>query len=175
MINNTGEDKVFNAKYGIEEKDNIIYEIEFLNNSTWAAIGDHRITFYNLQGEKIKEISNLYLKYTPYIDGQLKGEGYLPVLSTKKGTSKGSGDCLTLFNEVGEVVYEEEFEDAVTYFNATDKGVIIGQDNKFIGYSKKGEIKFTFEATQDVEQVMYVGNKIIAVTKDEIRLLNSMS
>lgn len=84
MINKTGEEKVFNVKYGIEEKDNIIYEIEFLNNSTWAMIGDHRITFYNLQGEKIKEISNLYLKYTPYIDGELKGAGYLPVLSTKK-------------------------------------------------------------------------------------------
>lgn len=175
LINDSGEDKVFNAKYGIEEKDNIIYEIEFLNHSIWAAIGDHRITFYNLQGEKIKEISNLYLKYTPYIDDELKGEGYLPVLSTKKGTNKGSGDCLTLFNEVGEVIYEEEFKEAVTYFNATDKGVIIGQDNKFIGYSKKGEIKFTFEATQDVEQVMYVGNKVIAVTKDEVRLLESMS
>lgn len=175
IINKTGEEKVFNVKYGIEEKDNIIYEIEFLNNSTWAAIGDHRITFYNLQGEKIKEISNLYLKYTPYIDGELKGAGYLPILSTKKGASKGSGDCLTLFNEVGEVVYEEEFEETVTYFNATDKGVIIGQDNKFTGYTKKGEVKFTFEATQDVDKVLYVGNKLIAVTKDEVRLLSGMS
>lgn len=175
MVNKTSEEKVFNVKYGIEEKDNIIYEIEFLNNSTWVAIGDHRMTYYSLEGEKIKEISNLYLKYTPYIDGELKQSGYLPVISTQKGTSKGSGDCLTLFDAAGEVVYEEELDKAVTYFNATDKGIIIGQDNKFTGYTKKGEVKFTFEATQDINKVLYVGNKLIAVTKDEVRLLNNVA
>lgn len=174
MVNKSGEEKVFNAKYGIEEKDNIIYEIEFLNSSTWAAIGDHKITYYNLEGEKIKEISNLYLKYTPYIDGELKQVGYLPVVSTQKSTSKGSGDCLTLLDTVGEVIYQEEFEQSITYFNATDKGVIIGQDNKFTGYTKKGEVKFTFEAAQDVNKVLYVGNKLVAITKDEVRLLSSV-
>lgn len=174
MIDKVGEEAVFNSKYGIEEKDNIIYEIEFINQNIWAAIGDNLITLYSIDGEKIKEIPNLYLKYTPYVDGALRLNHYLPVLSTQKGISQGSGDKLTLIDEKGEVVYTEGFEQSVTYFNATDKGIIVGQGNKFIGYTKKGEIKFAFDATQDVDKVLYVGNKLIAVTKDEVRLLESM-
>lgn len=174
MIDKVGEEAVFNSKYGIEEKDNIIYEIEFINQNTWAAIGDNLITLYNVEGEKIKEIPNLYLKYTPYVDGVFRSNHYLPILSTQKGSSQGLGDKLTLLDAGGEVVYTEDFDQSVTYFNATDKGIIVGQGNKFTGYTKKGEVRFTFEATQDVDKVLYVGNKLIAVTKDEVRLLESM-
>lgn len=174
MINKVGEEEVFNSKYGIEEKDNIIYEIEFINQTTWAAIGDHRITFYNLQGEKIKEVSNLYLKYTPYVDGELRGNNYLPVVVTQKGTNQGAGDKLILFNGTGETIYTEDFAEPITYFNATDKGIIIGQGNKFTGYNKKGEVRFNFEATQDVNKVLYIGNKLVAITKNEVRLLESI-
>ncbi|MEF9958812.1 MAG: DUF5711 family protein [Niameybacter sp.] len=175
IINKTGTEEVFNAKYGIDEKDNIIYEIEFINQNTWVAIGDSRITFYNMQGEKIKEIPNLYLKYTPYVDGDIKGSQYLPVVSTGGGTSSSSKDKLSLFNTVGEEISSLEFDRSITYFNATEKGVILGQGQQFIGYNKKGEVKFTFEATQDVSKVLYVGNKLIAVTKNEVKVLNPMN
>lgn len=175
IINKTGTEGVFNTKFGIEEKDNIVYEIENLNANTWVAIGDSRITFYNMQGEKIKEVPNFYLKYTPYVDGNLRGSNYLPILSTGKGTAASGKDRLTLLNTVGEEIMSQEFDQSVTYFNATDKGVIIGQGHLFTGYNKKGEIQFTFEATQDVSKVLYVGNKVIALTKNEVKILQSIN
>lgn len=175
IINKTGAEEVFNTKFGIEEKDNIVYEIEFVNSNTWAAIGDSRITFYNMQGEKVKEVPNFYLKYTPYVDGELRSSQYLPILSTGKGTTASGKDRLTLLDASGEEIISQEFDQSITYFNATDKGVIIGQGHLFTGYNKKGEVKFTFEATQDVSKVLYAGNKVIAITKNEVNVLKSIN
>lgn len=175
IINKTGTEEVFNTKYGIDDKDNIVYEIEFITSNIWAAIGDSKITFYNLQGEKIKDIPNFYLKYTPYVDGELKSSQYLPIVSTGRGSSASANDRLTILNGSGDEVISQEFDKPVTYFNATDRGIVIGQGQSFTGYSKTGEVKFIFEANQDVSKVLYIGNKVVAVTKNEVKVLNPIN
>ena len=99
----------------------------------------------------------------------------MPVISTGRGSSASANDRLTILNTSGNEVISQEFDKPVTYFNATDRGIVIGQGQNFTGYSKTGEVKFIFEANQDVSKVLYIGNKMVAVTKNEVKVLNPIN
>ena len=163
------EQAVDNIKFGVEAKDNLIYEIEYVNDTTWAAIGDQGIIYYDQSGKVVTDLGKRYLKYTPYVSSGLS-VGYLPIIeSTIQGDNIVYGkQTLSLIDASGGVIYTEDLEKAVTYFYADEVGVILGQGKDYTGYSRKGEKRFTFHATQDIEGLRYIGKKLVALTKNEV-------
>lgn len=167
------EDRVDSSIYGIEQKDNLVYEIEFIENDTWATIGDKYITFYNLEGEKIKTIEGLYASYIPYIHKRPSTGAYLPVVATDSltGNTLHAKEALHLFNKSGELIQTIPFSASVNYFYADAKGVIVGEGNQYRGYNKLGNQYFEYQATQDISKLIYINNQAIAITKDKVILL----
>lgn len=166
------EQAVDNIKFGNEIQDNIIYEIEYITDQTWAAIGDKGITYYDQDGKIIKEIGPKYLRYTPYVHSGM-GVAYLPIMeSSIQGQSMLYGkQTLSSLNAKGEVIWQQDFEGAITYYYPDEKGIIVGQGKEYRGYDTEGKLKFTLHASQDIEEIRYLGRKPIAITKNEVILL----
>lgn len=173
FIEQTKEKELDNIWYGLEQKDNLIYEIEFINDRVWASVGDKVTTFYTLEGKLIQTKQGLYVTYPPYLTKKSVIGQCLPVVATPQivGNTVHTKETLYLFNTKGEVVLEEALDKSVTYFNADEKGVIIGQNKKFTGFNKMGVKYFEFNATQDIKALVYLDNKAIAIGKTEVMLL----
>ncbi len=163
--------------YGIEQKDNLIYEIEFVKDNEWVVIGDKMSTWYTLEGKEIARKSDLSPAFNPYlIKSSNYGDGFFPIISAahlKKAALHRENELVYL-NAKGEKYHSAILNDAVTYFYADDKGVIIGQMNKFTGYDKTGSKLFEFTTSQDINKVFYLQGKRrgIAVAKDKVLRLS---
>ncbi|MGL4345243.1 MAG: DUF5711 family protein [Cellulosilyticaceae bacterium] len=168
------QQKVDQVKYGIKEQNNLVYEIEFISNDIWASIGDTGTTLYHIaEGKEIAHLSNTYPTYIPYINSLPRSGGYLPMVvgEMATGTSIHNKEKIMIFDVQGQVVLEQSVDNAVTYYYADQKGVIIGEGRHYQGYNKMGVKQFEFKATQDVMRLVYKGPKAIAVTKDKVLLL----
>lgn len=165
--------KIDNIIYAVQQQDNLIYEIEFINDTEWVAIGDKYITFYRIDSEKIKTIPNLYITYNPYLHKRASIGGYFPVVGTdlSSGKSIHAKESLYLFNKQGEEIKVIPFENTITYFYADGKGVIVGEGNKYKGYNKLGNQYFEYQASQDISKLVYINNEAIAISKDKVMLL----
>ena len=169
FLNVEEEQAVDNIKFGVEEKDNLVYEIEYIDHNRWVAIGDKNITYYDQAGQSLKVLEQNNLKYSPYVHSGL-GEKYLPILSNNIQGEKAvyAKQSLSIFDKEGEIVNKQDFEEAITSFYPDEKGIIIGQGKDYKGFDQKGNLRFTFHATQDIEALRYLGRKLIAITKNEV-------
>ncbi|MGL4799291.1 MAG: DUF5711 family protein [Cellulosilyticaceae bacterium] len=158
-----------NLKFGIEQKDNIIYEIEYLDNNTWVAIGDKGITYYNQEGKVVTQVDTMYLRHTPYVTSGL-AKPYLPVLSSGVQSENAlyGKQTLAFLDGSGKAVNTLTFDGSITYFAADDKGVVVGQGKEYKGFDREGELKFTAHAAADIEYLGYLGRKLVAITKNEV-------
>lgn len=165
--------KIDNIVYAVQQQDNLIYEVEFINDTEWVAVGDKYITFYRIDSEKIKTIPNLYITYNPYLNRRASIGGYFPIVATdlSNGKSIHAREALYLFNKQGEEIKVIPFENTVTYFYADSKGVIVGEGNKYKGYNKLGNQYFEYQASQDISKLVYINNEAIAISKDKVMLL----
>lgn len=163
------EESADNLKFGIEEKDNLIYEIENINETTWVAIGDKCITYYDQEGKVKKEIPQTYLRYTPYVYSG-EGETYLPIIesSIQSDNTVYGTQTLSFVNGEGNVEKQIEFDGAITYYYADEKGVIIGQGKEYQGFDEDGDLRFNIHVTPDIEHLGYMGRKLVAITKSEV-------
>ncbi len=166
-------ESVDNIQFGHEFKDNIIYELEYVDAKTWVAIGESGMQYFNQKGESVATIPPKYLKYTPYVQGE--GQ-YLPVLeSSVQGNDALYGKhMLTLFDTMGEVIGEQTFEAPVTAYRADAQGVIVGQGKNYTGFDTRGRTLFTLHTPQDIEGIYYIGRKPVAVTKNEVIVLEQV-
>lgn len=165
-------------KYGREQKNNLIYEIEFINENTWVAIGDKLIAWYDLEGNVLGTQENLSLVFTPYLYKMSEyGVGYLPVIISEKPTQNmvHRQDELAYFNNVGEKVFSLSLdnEQGVESVYADSNGITIQVGNTFKGYDKLGNEFFKYTAETDVSKVVYIPSikRGIAVNKDSVFLL----
>lgn len=161
---------VDNLKYGLEAKDNIIYDIEFLNPDTWVAIGDTKITFHNTSdGSLINEVNGIQLIQTPYVESRNK-KGYLPVVGKSlKGQMTTYGkQTLWFFDAKGEIIKEHVFEDSITYYKADEKGVIVGCGKDYTGFDLEGNKRFTFHQTENIEDIGYLGQSLVGITRNNV-------
>ncbi|MEG0014030.1 MAG: DUF5711 family protein [Clostridium sp.] len=173
LLEKTENEQRDNVLYGIEEQDNLIYEIEFINDDEWVAIGDKNITIYKSSSEKVKSIPGLYVTYTPYLNKRSSMSTYLPILATEtlNGNTLHAKESLHLFNKLGEETSVIPFESPITYFYADDKGVIVGEGKQYKGYNKLGNQYFEYQASQDISKLIYLDNEAVAITKDKVMLL----
>ncbi len=178
QIQKPKEEKIDNSLYGIEQRDNLIYEIEFIRDNEWVGIGDKSITWYTLDGREIAKQENIFAHFNPYlVKVSNYGEGFLPIISTtdfNKNTIHKQNE-LSYFNVKGEQFFNIKLNEPATYFYTDDRGVIIGQRSLFTGYNKMGTKLFEFNTALDVSKVFYEPErkKGIAVTKDKVILLKS--
>jgi hypothetical protein len=162
--------------YGIEQKDNLIYEIEFIKDNEWVSVGDKTTTWYTLSGNELNKKSNLFSQFNPHlIKTSGYGEGFLPIISAKnvnQNTIHRENELL-FFNAKGKEYFKTKLDDAATYCYADDQGVVIGQKKHFIGYNKIGTKLFEFTTAQNVSKVIYLKDrkKAVAITKDRVMLL----
>ncbi|WP_070000696.1 DUF5711 family protein [Cellulosilyticum sp. I15G10I2] len=176
QIQKPKEEKIDNSLYGIEQKDNFIYEIEFIKDNEWVSIGDKWMTWYTMSGQEIARQENVLAYFSPYIvKASSYGDGFLPIISAKdlnKSTIHKQNE-LSYFNAKGEMFFNLKLDEPVTYFYANDKGVVLGQRNFFMGYNKMGIKLFEFNTSLDVSKVFYLPDRKagIAVTKDKVILL----
>ncbi len=164
------------VKYGILEKGNLIYEVEFIKDNTWVSIGDQRMTWYDMNGTEIKSITNINSVFRPYLYKQSKyGNGFLPIVSSDNPTSSiiKRKDKLTFWNAQGDKEFETDLQVAADYLYVDERGVVIGSDNQFVGYNKMGSQTFSYKSTIDVNKVFYLSEirKGIAVSKEKVILL----
>ncbi|OOB80548.1 MAG: hypothetical protein BEN19_04320 [Epulopiscium sp. Nuni2H_MBin003] len=156
--------------YGNREAGNLVYGIEFITNKIWASIGDKYITFYTLDGELVKRVDVDELLFKPMVDKMPTLGGYVPLIIAKNqiGATIHSNDKLILLNHEKQYEVELEFDKAIQYYNATEKGVIIGDGNTYKGYNKIGNQYLEYNAIQDIKQVIVNDDLMIAVTSDSI-------
>lgn len=169
-------EKIDNVLYAVQEQDNLVYEIEFINDEVWAAIGDQSISIYKMDGEKVKTIPGLQATYTPYLYKKASLGSYLPVVATDKSNNNTIHDkeSLYLFDKLGETLQVIPFDAPLDYFYADDKGVVVGSGKLYKGYNKLGNQYFEFQATQDISKLIYLNNEAVAITKDQVLLLKPM-
>jgi hypothetical protein len=172
------EEKLDDILYGIEQKDNLIYEIEFIKDNEWVSVGDKTTAWYTLEGSEIGRKTELFCLLNPYLVKKSNyGEGFLPVISTmsiNKNTLHRKSS-LTFYNAKGNAFFSEELDEEPTYSYADDKGIILGSGNHFIGYNKIGTKLFEYNASIDVSKLFYLRDKkkALAVTRDKVILLNT--
>ncbi|ONI39963.1 hypothetical protein AN639_01390 [Candidatus Epulonipiscium fishelsonii] len=160
--------------YGNVEKENLVYEIEFISDEIWASIGDNFITFYDLLGNIIIQYDSAYTLFTPYLNKQSKAGGYLPVLMSENEDSVIRSEELNIMTPKEQLKIRMGFDRPVEFMYANDKGVMVGDGRKFKGYNKLGAQFFEYNAIGDVKKVIYdnKGTFVIAVKKDSVIRLN---
>nr|WP_302599897.1 DUF5711 family protein [uncultured Cellulosilyticum sp.] len=164
------------VKYGFMEKDNLIYEIEFIKDNVWVGVGDKKITWYDLGGNEIKSITNINSVFRPYLYKRSSyGDGFLPIVATDNAAASiiHRKDKLTFWDAKGAKTFETDLQVAADYIYADSRGVIVGAGNQFAGYNKIGTQIFSYKSSVDVNKVFYLSEsrKGIAVTKEKVMLL----
>lgn len=162
--------------YGIQQKDNLIYEIEFIKDNEWVSIGDKAITWYTLNGSEVMKKEDLFSQFNPYlVKTSHYGDGFFPIISSTNVNQNTvhRENLLSYFNAKGEEYFNIKLNEAATYFYTDDKGVIIGQKKHFIGYNKMGNKLFDFTTALNVSKLFYLQDRknAVAVTKDRVILL----
>jgi len=162
--------------YGIQQKDNFIYEIEFIKDSEWVSIGDKVTTWYTLSGNEVSRKKDLFSQFNPYlVKTSPYGEGFFPIISTANVNQNKlhRENVLSYFSAKGKEYFNTKLNEAATYFYADDQGVIIGEKKHFIGYNKMGNKIFEFTTSLNVSKLLYLqdGKNAMAVTKDKVILL----
>ena len=165
-------------KYGAAQKNNLVYEIEFISKDTWVTIGDKMIVWYDLEGNQLGQQQGLSLVFVPYLYKMSEyGLGYLPMILSEKPTQNTvhRQDELAYFNNKGEKTFSLLLEDGqgVESYYADSNGVTIQIGNSFKGYNKLGNQFFEYTSDTDVSKVIYIPSirKGIAVNKDSVFLL----
>jgi hypothetical protein len=169
--------KIDNIAFGIDEKDNLIYEIEFIDEKTWVSIGDQITTFYSIDGKEIGKIEGFYATYIPYLVKRAARGQTLPIVANTHSfeATIHAKETLYFLNRESHVVESYPMENTVTFYKADDKGVIIGQGRKFTGYNKMGMPHFEFDAVQDIESITYVDRYAIAIGKTQVIRLDPVT
>ena len=165
-----------NIKYGIKQKDNLVYAIEFINNNTWISVGDKETTWYDLQGEEQARKEELYAVFSPQVIEKSKyGQGYLPMIVSQKPMQNiiHRQDQLLYFDVQGEETFRVELSEGAENFYWDANGVVYKSNGEFKGYDRLGNSTFTYRPTLDVSKVIYFPNlkKGIAVNKEKVILL----
>lgn len=177
-VNDRNNEERDHLKYGSEQKNNLVYEIEFINEDTWVTIGDRLIVWYDLEGNVIKTQQDLTPVFMPYLYKMSEyGTGYLPMILSEKPTQNmvHRQDELAYFDNQGTKIFSLllEGDQGVESVYADHNGVTIQMGNTFTGYNKLGNPFFKYTATTDVSKVIYISSirKGIAVNKDSVFLL----
>lgn len=165
-----------NIKYGIKQKDNLVYAIEFINKDTWVGVGDKKTTWYNTEGNELSVKKDLYAVFTPYIMEISKyGDGYVPLIVSEKPTQNiiHRQDQLIYLDSKGQELFKLELEEGAENFYSDAGGVIYKSGESFKGYDRLGNNIFEYEPTLDINKVIYSTtlNKGIAVNKEKVILL----
>ena len=167
-----------NVKFGEVQKNNLVYQIEFVNEDTWVTIGDKLCVWHDLEGNALGKQDDLSLVYDPYLYKRSQyGSGYLPVILSDKPTQNiiRRQDQLVYFNHLGEKTFETTLDGGVKSVYADNNGVTIQLERSFFGYNKLGNLIFSYTANTDVDKVIYIPTlrKGIAVTKEGVYVLMS--
>lgn len=165
-----------NVKYGLSSEDNFIYEIEFVDDNTWIAIGDKKITWYDLEGNAIAEKKDVYPTLRPYLNQIVEyGKEFFPVVATSTpGRSViHREDSLIYYTNKGEENVTINLKAAAQYIFANNKGVVVGLEGEYAGYNKLGNKIFEYKPLNSVNKVFYIPEyrKGIAIGKDKVTLL----
>ncbi len=161
---------VDNISYGVEVRDNIIYDIEFISDDVWVAIGEAGMSYHRLSdGKQIATLPETYLMETPYVSNH-NSKGYMSVVGKylAQGNNTFGEQILWLYDKEGETVLEKRFQQPINFYKAGEGGVVIGQGNNYEGYNPKGIERFSFHATHNIEEIGYVNHELIALTKNEV-------
>ncbi|WP_010169214.1 DUF5711 family protein [Candidatus Epulonipiscium viviparus] len=152
--------------YANKESKNLVYNIEFISENIFASIGDKFLTFYNINGQLIRQISLINTLFKVNIDEMTPLGGFVPIVTATPTTH--AGHSLVLLNEVKEYIVKLDFDAPINYFNANSSGVVIGGGLIFKGYNRVGKEIFQFIAKQNVQEVLFNNYMAIAVTNNSI-------
>lgn len=171
-----GEEVKDNIQYGHEQKNNLVYEIEFINKDTWVTIGDKLIVWYDLEGNEVAKQSNLSLVFMPYLYKMSEhGLGYLPVVVSEKPTQNivHRQDEVAYFDNEGKKSHSIALDGGAEYSYADSHGITVQVGNQFKGYDQLGNEFFEYTSNTDVSKVIYIPTirRGIAVNKESVFLL----
>lgn len=171
-------EKLDNIKYGIKQKDNLIYAIEFINKNTWVGVGDKKTIWYNLEGNELVVRDDIYAVFTPCVMEISKyGEGYLPLVISEKPTQNiiHRQDRLIYLDSKGQELFKLEIEDGVENFYSDSSGIVYKSGESFKGYDRLGNNTFEYKPTLDINKVIYSDTlkKGIAISKEKVVLLTA--
>lgn len=176
VVNAQNTDVKDNVHYGREQKDNLIYEIEFMSQNVWVAIGDKQMIWYDLDGNEKATVAHKSLVFVPYLYKTSEyGTGYLPIIMSEKPLQNIAHrkDQLVYFNDKGEETFLVAFNDGIESSYANHNGVIIQINDVFKGYDKLGNLSFEYYADTDVYKAFYIPaiHRGLAVNKESVFLL----
>lgn len=174
-----GDNELANADhilYGESYKNTVISQIEFINESTWVAVGDNRMSFNKLDGTKIKEINDVYYNYAPSLDRLVDWQGinYGVVNSTKPIMSTVHPvETLVIYSQEGEVVEEIVLESKTTHMYNDGKTIITGSDRRFTAHNRLGKKRWEYTGTKDIQKMipLYPQQQVIMISKGKVELM----
>ncbi|OON93349.1 MAG: hypothetical protein ATN31_06555 [Candidatus Epulonipiscioides saccharophilum] len=157
--------------YVKKEPDNLIYNIEFINEDIFASIGDKFVTFYDINGQLLRQFKLDNVLFKIIIDEMTSLGGYIPIVTSAMTTH--AKNKLVLLNNLKEYIVQLDFDAPINYVNANASGVVIGAGSVFKGYNRIGKETFRFVSKQNINKVLTNNYMTIAVTdKSIVRLVS---
>lgn len=161
-------DSIFAA--ALEKTDEIIPVLSYRENNTLAVISDRAIYGIGMDGAELWE----YPLGNTIDQAALGNKEYIVLafgdsVANQDGRSKGT---VCWLDGNGKERASFESGDSVTYLNAAEKGVVIGNDREYRGVSHGGEESWHYTATADLtdlspmdklSQVMVVGKEQLSI------------
>lgn len=169
-------EEVDNIAFGYKENNNLVYDLEYINKSTWVCVGDRAMTWYNNQGMIKGKQNDLSLVFVPEVIKMSRfGTSYFPVIYSERPTQNvvHRQDQLAYYDENGKQTYQLALNGGVENYYADDNGVIVKVAGTFKGYNRLCNQVFEYEPAIDINQVIYMPgmNKGIAISKSKVYLL----
>lgn len=153
-------DENSSAKAGQIEKNKMIPIIKFMKDNAFIVVSDKDIAFFrisdNLEFTEKKRIT-LYNE----IDEIYFTNDYNVSIATGKGFLNEESEELGIvrtYDLNGEIIFEKNTENKVTYLSADFNSIIIGNDSLFTAYTNEGKQIWQHNALQPIKQLLFYKN-----------------
>lgn len=175
-VEDNASEKPDNILFGYVEKNNLIYQLDYISKDVWVAVGDKMVTWYDNTGNIREKMQDLILAYVPQIMNTSEfTTNYLPIVVSEKPIQNivHRQDRLVYYDDEGKEIYSVSLDGGVENYNVGEEGVTLSVNGVYRGYNKLCNEQFEYTPSIEIKKVIYLASKQkgIAVSKDKVYLV----
>lgn len=157
----------------VEKDDCVIPLIKYNSKGYFMALSDKSVFAVDVSGKEIwsTDLTNKAEKAAVLSGGEI-AVSLGDQLAGKDGYPYGT---LLIIGSGGKTQAKFETGQSITYLNADDNGIIIGNGKDFTCLNNQGKVLWTYDATQDISCIIPFdssGRKVLVVTYDDARIID---
>ncbi len=140
----------------IEKEGCVVPSVKYMENGSFAAVGDNIIFSINLQCEE---------EWTVDLNNELKGVSFgngkhmaLALGDEFAGEEGVNSNTVEIINSSGKVTGSYDMGVPITYISAYENGVVIGGNKNFVCLNYNGGVQWEYTATYDVKDIILMDN-----------------